>query len=193
MTPGDEELAWRRRRETPGLAELWRDRLIGWRRQPSVLRVEGPTRVGRARELGYRAKQGFVIARVRVRKGGRRKGRPRAGRKAAGMGVRKLTPAKSLRRISEERCARKFPNLEVLNSYYVAEDGRHKWHEVIMVDVHHPSTKADPRVRWLLNPSNRSRVFRGLTSAGKKSRGLRKSRGIPQRERRLKKKFRGAR
>jgi len=40
--------------------------------------------------------------------------------------------------IAEERAAKKYPNLEVLNSYYVTEDGSHKWYEVILVDPHHP-------------------------------------------------------
>ena len=186
-----EKLVWRRRKELPELVELWRERLARWRRQPSVVRVERPTRPDRARALGYKAKQGFVIARVRVRKGGRRKPRPRAGRKPAGLGVKKLTPAKSLRWIAEERAARKFPNLEVLNSYYVAEDGMFKWFEVILVDPHHPAIKSDPDINWILNPANRGRVFRGLTSAGKKSRGLRKSRGIPEAKKRFKRKFKG--
>ncbi len=183
-----EMFAWRKRNELPELRELWRIRLMKWRRQPAVVRVEKPTRPDRARELGYRAKQGFVIARVRVRKGGRRRPRPRSGRKQAGMGVSKLTPGKSIRWIAEERAARKFPNLEVLNSYYVAEDGRYYWYEVILVDPHHPVIKSDPRINWILNPANKRRVFRGLTSAGKKSRGLRKFRGIPPIVKRFKRK-----
>lgn len=183
-----EKLAWKRRNEDPDLVKLWKDRLIGWRREPAVVKIERPTRLGRARSLGYRAKQGFVVVRVRLRKGGRRKGRPRSGRKPAGLGVLKLTPGKSIRWIAEERAARKFPNLEVLNSYYVAEDGRHYWYEVLMVDPHHPVVKADPKINWILNPANKRRVFRGLTSAGKKSRGLRSSRGIPNIVRRFKKK-----
>jgi len=184
-----EKLIWRRRKELPELVKLWQDRLVKWRRQPTVVRVERPTRPDRARELGYKAKQGFVIARVRVRRGGRRKPRPRSGRKPGSMGVKKLTPAKSLRRIAEERCARKFPNLEVLNSYYVAEDGKYKWYEVILVDPNHPVIKSDPTINWITDPVHKGRVFRGLTSAGKKSRGLRKRRGIPEWVKRFKRKF----
>ena len=188
-----EKLTWRRRKEDPDLVKLWKDRLIRWRREPAVVRVDRPTRIDRARSLGYRAKQGFVVVRVRLRKGGRRKGRPRSGRKPAGLGILKLTPGKSIRWIAEERAARKFPNLEVLNSYYVAEDGKYFWYEVIMVDPHHPVIKSDPRVNWILDPANKRRVFRGLTSAGKKSRGLRSSRGIPDIVRRVKRKRRLAR
>lgn len=160
------------------MKELMRQRLIEWRRQPSVVRVEAPTRLDRARELGYKAKPGFVIARVRVRKGGQRKPRPDSGRRPKRMGVYGYAPAKSIRLIAEERAARKFPGLEVLNSYYVGEDGRYKWYEVILVDPHHPAICSDPEIKWICEPQNRGRVFRGLTSAGKKMRGLRKSRGI---------------
>lgn len=186
-----EKLIWRKRKELPELSRLWQERLVRWRRQPAVVRVERPTRPDRARELGYKAKQGFVMARVRVRRGGRRKPRPRSGRKPGSMGVKKITPAKSLRRIAEERCARKFPNLEVLNSYYVAEDGKYKWYEVILVDPHHPAIKSDPKINWITKPVHKGRVFRGLTSAGKKSRGLRKRRGIPEWVKRFKRKFKG--
>ncbi|AFL67291.1 50S ribosomal protein L15e [Desulfurococcus amylolyticus] len=160
------------------LEALIRQRLIEWRREPSVVRLEKPTRLDKARALGYKAKVGFIIARVRVRKGGQRKPRPDSGRRPKRMGVYGYAPAKSLRLIAEERAARKFPGLEVLNSYYVAEDGRYKWYEVILVDPHHPSICNDPDINWICEPQNRGRVFRGLTSAGKKMRGLRKSRGL---------------
>jgi len=155
-----------------------RQRLIRWRRQPAIVRIEKPTRIDRARKLGYKAKQGFIMVRVRVRRGGLRKQRPRAGRRPKRMGVKKFKPAKSLRLIAEERAARKFPNMEVLNSYWVGEDGRSKWFEVVMVDPNHPAIKADKDVNWICENQHHRRVFRGLTSAGKKVRGLRnKGRG----------------
>ena len=80
--------------------------------------------------------------------------------------------AKSIQRIAEERTAKHYPNLEVLNSYWVGEDGTHKYYEVILVDPNHPAIRADPKINWICNPANRGRVFRGLTSAGKKGRGL---------------------
>lgn len=88
------------------------------------------------------------------------------------MGVTKLKLAKSLKLIAEERAARKFPNLEVLNSYWVWQDGMHKWFEVIMVDPNHPVIKADKNINWITKTTQRGRVFRGLTSAGKEIRGL---------------------
>lgn len=163
--------AWKRPADTY-VRELQRERLVKWRREPAVIRLGRPTRLDRARSLGYKAKQGIIVARVRIRRGGRRKSRPRAGRRTKRMGVHKITPKKSLQRIAEERAARKFPNLEVLNSYWVGEDGRHKWFEVILVDPHHPVIKADKDLNWLCHPSHRGRAFRGKTSAGRKGRGL---------------------
>ena len=119
-----------------------------------------------------------MVVRVRVRRGGLNKSRPNKGRRPKRMGVYGYSPAKGYRWIAEERAARKYPNLEVLGSYYVAEDGMYKYYEVIMVDPSHPVIKNDPNLKWLQNPANRRRVFRGLTSAGKKARGLRKSRGL---------------
>jgi large subunit ribosomal protein L15e len=90
------------------------------------------------------------------------------------MGVTKIKLAKSLRLVAEERAARKFPNLEVLNSYWVWEDGRYKWYEIIMVDPHHPVIQSDENINWICENVHQGRVFRGLTSAGKKMRGLRR-------------------
>ncbi len=163
--------AWKRPEDSFVKDLMWQ-RLIEWRKQHAIIRVERPTRLDRARKLGYKAKQGFVVARVRVRRGGLRKIRPKAGRRQKRMGVAKFKPAKSLRLIAEERAAKKFPNLEVLNSYWVWEDGRFKWFEVIMVDPSHPVIQSDKDINWICESAHRGRVFRGLTSAGKEIRGL---------------------
>ncbi len=162
-------------RESPEMEEyrnklLW-ERLQVFRREPAIKRVEKPSHLDKARSLGYKAKQGFVVVRVRVRRGGARKSRPRAGRKSKKLTI-KGARGKSLQWIAEERVARKYPNLEVLNSYLVAQDGRYKWFEAIMLDPNHPVIKSDPSINWICEKSHKGRVFRGLTSAGKKSRGL---------------------
>ncbi|MGA2768296.1 MAG: 50S ribosomal protein L15e [Candidatus Bathyarchaeia archaeon] len=154
--------------------ELMRQRLIEWRRQSVITRIEKPTRLDKARKLGYKAKQGYVVVRVRVRKSGMRKQRPRAGRRPKRMGVKKFKYSKSMLLIAEERVGRKFPNLEVLNSYWVGEDGVSKWFEVVLVDPHHPVIRADDRINWIGQKQHHRRVFRSLTSAGKKVRGLRR-------------------
>jgi large subunit ribosomal protein L15e len=85
----------------------------------------------------------------------------------------RYSPKKSLKWIAEERVQRKFPNLEVLNSYWVGEDGQRVFYEVILVDPFAPEIFADPRINWICERQHKRRVFRGLTSAGKRSRGLR--------------------
>ncbi len=152
--------------------ELRWERLQEWRRQSSVERVRRPTRIDRARALGYKAKQGIVVARVRVRRGSLRKSRFIRGRRTQRMGKNKIVAGKSIQRIGEERAARKFPNMEVLNSYWVGEDGKLKWYEVILVDPSHPSIKNDKDLNWICNNTSKGRVFRGKTSAGRKGRGM---------------------
>ena len=147
---------------------------IEFRKGHSIERVERPTKIYRARELGYKAKQGYVVVRIRVRKGGMHKVRPKRGRKPRARGVSKYTPGKNLRWVAEERAQKKYPNLEVLNSYKVYADGKNWYYEVILVDPHHPVIKSDPKINWICRSANKKRVFRGLTSAGKKARGLRK-------------------
>jgi large subunit ribosomal protein L15e len=147
-------------------------RAIEYRKGKSVQRIEKPTKIYRARELGYKAKQGYIVVRARIRKGGMHKVRPKRGRKPRGMGVSKFTTGKNLQWVAEERTQKKFPNLEVLNSYKIYSDGKHHYFEIILVDPHHPVIKSDPKINWICNPSQKRRVNRGKTSAGKKSRGL---------------------
>jgi large subunit ribosomal protein L15e len=165
--------AWKQ----PGKGETkelnWR-RKIEWRKGNSFVRVEKPTRLDRARSLGYKAKTGYIVVRARVRRGGLRNPTIRTGRRAKRMGTKKLTMAKSIQRIAEERTAKHYPNLEVLNSYWIGEDGKEKYYEIIMVDPHHPNIMKDQKINWICEPQHKGRVFRGLTSAGKRGRGLHK-------------------
>ena len=154
-------------------AALRHERLLAWRREHTVTRLERPTRLDRARAIGYRAKGGYVVVRVRVRRGGQRKRAIIAGRRPKHKGILKMTLAKSLRRIAEERAQKHYPNLEVLNSYWIGEDGHEKFYEVILVDPQHPEILSDPKVSWVAAPVHKGRVFRGLTSAGTEGRGLR--------------------
>lgn len=169
------EDAWKEPKEGY-LKELQRKRLKQWRKDENFKRIERPTRLDKARKLGYKAKQGFVLARAKVRRGNLRKTRPTRGRGPKSMGVVKITPKKNLQWIAEERTSRKYPNLRVLNSYWVGEDGKKKYFEVILVDPNHPSIENDPDINWICEKDQKGRVFNGKTSAGKKARGLR-SRG----------------
>jgi large subunit ribosomal protein L15e len=155
------------------LKALIRSRLIEWRKEPTTHRINRPTRLDRARQIGYRAKQGFIVVRQRVTRGSRRKPRPTMGRKPKKMGTVKITPSRSRQWLAEERTARKYPNLRVLGSYYIAEDGKNLWYEIILVDPAHPAIQADQRINWICDSKHKGRVFRGLTPAGKTSRGLR--------------------
>ena len=62
--------------------------------------------------------------------------------------------------------------MNVLNSYWIGEDGRYHYYEVILVDPYHPVIEKDPKINWITNPSSKRRVLRGKTSAGRKGRGL---------------------
>ncbi len=117
------------------LKEIMKKKLVELRKENVVVRVDKPSRIDKARRLGYKAKRGYVIVRVRVRRGGRRRRLyGRRGRKPSKAGLVRFTSQKSLRKIAEEKAMRKFPNLKVINSYYLAEDGRYKWFEVILID-----------------------------------------------------------
>jgi len=143
------------------IAETWRkawknkekwllDRAIEWRRGRTIVRVEKPSRLDKARRLGYKAKQGFVIVRVKVAKGGMRRQRPRSGRRQKHLGTVKIKANINAKEVACYRASKKFPNLKVINAYYLYEDGRYKWYEVIMVDPNHPSIKADKDVQIIL-------------------------------------------
>ncbi len=155
------------------IRKIYKERLTRWNKEGSFVRVERPTRIDKARQLGYKAKKGYVIVRARIKKGGRKKSRFKAGRRPKRMGVTRITARKNLQEIAEERTAKRYPNLEVLNSYWVGKTGKHKYFEVILVDPHHPQIKNDPRINWICEKQHKGRVHRGLTSAGKKARGLR--------------------
>ena len=120
---------------------LRHERLLLWRRDHTVVRLEHPTRLDRARAIGWRAKNGYLIARVRVRRGGQRKRAIIGGRRPKRKGILRMTLAKSLQRIAEERAQKHYPNLEVLNSYWVGEDGKEKFFEVILVDPVRPGDR----------------------------------------------------
>jgi large subunit ribosomal protein L15e len=148
-------------------------RLIQWRKEENYIRVDKPLRIDRARSLGYKAKPGYTVVRARVRRGSLRKPTIKGGRKPSAKGITKITAGKSTKRIAEERTAKRYPNMEVLNSYWIGEDGKNHFYEVILVDPVHPSIMNDPKINWITNVSNKRRVQRGKTSAGQKGRGLR--------------------
>ena len=90
-----------------------RDRMASWRKDPVFQRIQRPTRIDAARRLGYKAKQGVVLVRTRVRRGGLRKGKIHMKRKPSKSGIKKITMAKSVQRIAEERSAE---DIQILRS-----------------------------------------------------------------------------
>ena len=150
--------------------DIVKARISRWRAEPAVERVQRPTNIARARKLGYKAKEGVIIARIRVEKGLRKRIKPRGGRKPSKSG-RFFAYVKSLQSIAEERAARRFSNCEVLNSYYVGEDGKYKFFETILLDRSHPAIMNDPQYSNVVNKMGRA--YRGLTSSGIKHRGIR--------------------
>ncbi|MFC7139668.1 50S ribosomal protein L15e [Halosimplex aquaticum] len=156
------------------LAELQWQRKQDWREEGAIERIERPTRLDRARSLGYKAKQGVIVVRASIRKGGARKQRFTAGRRSKRQGVTRITRRKNLQRVAEERSTRVYPNLRVLNSYPVGQDGSQKWFEVILVDPEHPAIENDDDLNWICEDQHTDRSLRGLTSAGRRNRGLNK-------------------
>ncbi|MDP4039951.1 MAG: 50S ribosomal protein L15e [Candidatus Pacearchaeota archaeon] len=158
-------------------SELLRDRMISWRKSNAFVKVEKPLRIDRARALGYKAKKGFVIVRARIGRGGRRRERAHVkGRKTGKMTNRK-TLKMSYQWVAEMRAGKRFKNLEVLNSYWIGQDGKYYFYEIIMVDKNVPEIKNDRTMKWIFVGTNKRRAERGLTSAGKKSRGLKGKHG----------------
>ena len=137
---------WKKPKEN--LADLWKERLIEWRQDPVTLRIERPTRIDRARSLGYKAKQGYLVVRQRVIRGGHERPKIVGGRRPK-HNRRRMILDKTYQRIAEERTSKKYPNCEVLNSYFVAKDGIYYWYEIILVDRSHPSILADHRISWI--------------------------------------------
>jgi len=128
-----------------------RGKAIEWRRQNALVRVERPSRIQRARRLGYKAKQGIVVVRMRVGKGNMRKKRPVAGRRPKHLGVLRIKPALSMQNVAERRVLERFPNMKLLGSYYLYQDGLYLWYEVILADPSHPRIVKDKEIRGKLS------------------------------------------
>ena len=129
-----------------------RDRVIGWRKEDAQTRIERPSRIQRARRLGYKAKQGIVVIRMRVGTGGMRRQRPRGGRRPKHLGVTRIKADVSMKQVAEHRVLEKHPNMKLLGSYFVYKDGMHYWFEVIMADPSHPRISKDKELRKRVLP-----------------------------------------
>merc|ERR1712134_199765 len=120
-----------RKKQSDTMKYILRVRTWHYRHLPSIHRAVTPTRPAKARQMGYKAKQGFSVFRV-------------------------------------------------MNSYWVGQDSTYKYFEVIMVDPQHKTIRRDGDLNWLATNKHKHRELRGLTSAGKKSRGLGKGHRFTQ-------------
>jgi len=168
-----------RKKQSDVMRFLLRVRCWQYRQLASVHRASRPTRPDKARRLGYKAKQGWVIYRVRIRRGGRKKPVPKGQvyGKPKSVGINQLKNQRSLQAVAEERVGRKCKALRILSSYWVGQDSTYKFFEVICADPNHKAIRHDPDSQWIVNPVHKHREMRGLTSANRKSRGLGKGHG----------------
>ncbi|KAG2202503.1 hypothetical protein INT47_013119 [Mucor saturninus] len=179
LTPNNKKKAYKyleelsRKKQSDVSRFLLRVRCWEFRQLSVIHRASRPSRPDKARRLGYKAKQGFVIYRIRVRRGGRKRPVHKGATfgKPVNEGVNQLKYQRSLRSTAEERIGRKCANLRVLNSYWVNQDATYKYFEVILVDPSHKAIRRDAHINWIANPVHKRREARGLTAIGRKSRG----------------------
>lgn len=112
---------------------LLKERLTKWRKQATVLRVEGPTNIPAARRLGYKANRSTIVARVRLSKGRRVRDRPAIGRKP-GRNLKRVSPGQPKSMLARNKAQKRFPNMRPIGSYFVGMDGMNEYFEVILVN-----------------------------------------------------------
>jgi len=132
---------------------ILRDKAVLMRKQNAIIRLEKPSRIQKARRLGYKAKQGIIVIRMRVGTGGMRKKRPRSGRRPKHLGVTRIKADVTMQQVAERRVLQRYPNMTLLGSYYLYKDGFHYWFEVILADPAHPRIAKDKELRKRVIPT----------------------------------------
>uniref|UniRef100_A0A2I3H4X6 Ribosomal protein L15 n=1 Tax=Nomascus leucogenys TaxID=61853 RepID=A0A2I3H4X6_NOMLE len=158
-----------RKRQSDVMCFLLRVRCWQYRQLSALHRAPRLTWPDKARRLGYKAKQGYVIYRIRVHRGGRKCPVPKGATygKPVHHGVNQLKFS-----VAEERAGLHCGALRVLNSYGVGEYSTYNFFEVILIDPFHKAIRRNPDTQWITKTVHKHREMRGLTSAGRKSRGL---------------------
>lgn len=154
---------------------LLRIRAWEYRNGDGLVRRPRPSRPQRAHQLGYKSKEGFFIYRARVTRGGRKKPLRKGINfgKPTNAGIR-VTNRRNLQVMAEARAGRKLGSgIRILNSYWVGQDAKYKYYEIICVDPFHTAIRVDPEINWIALNKHKRREARGKTSAGRKHRGLR--------------------
>ncbi len=147
-------------------ALIMRKRGIEYRNEErAVVVVEHPTNLPSARSVGYKAKQGIFVVRVRVRKGTGTHHRPKNKRRPKRQGQAKLSRKISTQAMAEQKSSKHFENAEALGSYKVAEDGKWHYFEVVMADRNASTILADKNLKYLAH-GHQGRAERGKTFAG---------------------------
>ena len=115
-----EEL-WRKK-QSDLLRFLLRVRCWQYRQLNAVHRATRPTRPDKARRLGYKAKQGYVVYRVRVRRGGRKRKVHKGHQlgKPTNIGINQLKFQRSLQSVAEVGCTIFARSSVDLRSYFCA-------------------------------------------------------------------------
>ena len=124
-----------------------RGRTIALRKENTIVRVDRPSRLDRAKAFGYKSKQGVVVVRIKVSRGGMRRQRPRGGRRPKHLGVTRIKADDSMKKVAQRRVLERYPNMELLGSYFLYKDGMYYWYEVILADPSHPSVAKDKELR----------------------------------------------
>ena len=146
---------------------LMQKRTIEYRKEiKSVVKVDRPTNITAAKQVGYKAKNDIIVARVRVRKGSGTYSRPKNKRRPKRQGQAKLTRRKSTQAMAEEKASNKFENMEAIGSYKIAEDGKSHYYEIVLVDRDSKVIAKDKELKFL-KVGQQGRAERGKTKAGK--------------------------
>ncbi len=112
-------------------SDAFKERVRKWRGGRTIVRADSPSNPVRAHELGYKATKDFVVARVRISHGKRRRRQADLGRKPA-KNRKFVEPGRELKWFAEQKASRRFSNLDVVNSYLAGSDGQYKYFEVIL-------------------------------------------------------------
>lgn len=92
-----------RKKQSDVLRYLLRIRVWQYRQLTKMVRSPRPSRPDKARRLGFKAKQGYVIYRIRVRRGGRKRPVPKGCTygKPKSHGINELKPYRCLQSVAE--------------------------------------------------------------------------------------------
>lgn len=163
-----------RKKQSDIMKYMTRISLVEARQNEIVHRKEQPSFLERARTLGYKAKQGYSVWGVRIRKGDaiRSFSNGNTRGKCVNAGIHQIKPSLNKQAEAEQIIGRQLGGLRLLGSYKIGQDARYHHYEVIMVDATHNAIRNDRKINWICDAVHKHREMRGLTSAGRKARGL---------------------